>query len=449
MEASWNITAAYGQTDDKGNITWSQPQQITASALYAQVAIDDSGNIVIVWEDSGIKGGVLKIDNGALSFIEGPTLISTTGSATSVDFSMNGSGKAVAVWLEEDTVQMSTLQTSDKTLKWSPPSTLSQKTITISPQVAVDEKGNTLVFWFREDDQQNTFVEVISQNGNNKWSQVSDLKNEGSNIVFPNPQIAVNGGIGAAVWKISTLDSNGGVNFIIEGATAKITNDSVLWNKTVTLSDATGIPDKPQVAVGSNGRAVAIWRFVNDNNVYSIQSYDWDTTSIQTLISNVNSTGFQDVTAQGSNQGSNLAFAYWSNGLSGPSGFPTDIQFSESTLSKPVLDWSDVGKYTFATDLSSELDATIFNGTPQVIWSQNISKTSSSIQVGYPNEATPPSLVAYKLDTLNTNLAQDAEKMIASNDKAGIIVAIWLRQSQQQSPETSKMLIYWGVDDSF
>jgi len=39
--------------------------------------------------------------------------------------------------------------------------------------------------------------------------------------------------------------------------------------------------------------------------------------------------------------------------------------------------------------------------------------------------------------------------MIASNDKAGIIVAIWLEQSAQQSPETSKMLIYWGVDDSF
>jgi len=107
-------------------------------------------------------------------------------------------------------------------------------------------------------------------------------------------------------------------------------------------------------------------------------------------------------------------------------GFPTDIQFSGSTLStEPVLDWSDVGKFKSNTSLGPDFDA-----TPLVIWSQNISPNRSSIRVGYPNEEiNPPSLLASTLANLNANLAQDPGPMIASNDKAGIIMAIWLEQS--------------------
>jgi len=83
-------------------VRWDNAQQIAgdigANIVMAKVAIDNVGNIVVVWkENSGdsnkdfIKGGVLNLtDGGRLFFKEPPTLISNPNeSATSPELSMN------------------------------------------------------------------------------------------------------------------------------------------------------------------------------------------------------------------------------------------------------------------------------------------------------------------------------------------------------------------------
>jgi len=444
MEASI-IKAAYPQVTikDSGNIvSWSSPQQIVPAAEYAQIAIDHEANIVVVWEEGNlIKGGVLEISNNVFSFKSGPTSISTGGSASSLDFSMNG-GKAVAVWLQGDTVQTSTLQTSDTSLTWSVPTTLSQTKTIGSPQVAVDEQGNTLVSWYRSDEKQSShkFIEVVSQIRNSAWSKVTVLK-EGTLSIADTPRIALNGGIGVAVWNN---------NYIVEGALANIDNESISWNANKTLSDNTGKSYNPQVAVTPSGRVVAIWRFHDDQGNYKIQYRNndfyneiWGTPHALSD-SDVTAKGFQyvvaDAVANTQFKYPDLVYAYWSDMDS-----QNPIHFSESTSQN--MPWSE-GKLITFLNVGLELDATFFNETLQVIWWAYLAD-SGSIQVGYFNEASVPSLAISTVDPLNTNLAQDAGPMIASNNEAGIIVAIWLEQSEQQSPETSKMLIYWGVDDSF
>jgi len=433
--------------------TWSLPQEIVG-AIYAQVAIDDLGNIVIVWEDSRfIKGGVLKIVNGVFSFIEGPTSISTGGSARSLDFSMNGSGKAVAVWLEGDTVQTSTLQTNLSPLNWSAPISLSPTTtINIgSPQVAVDEKGNTLVIWYGDDENYLSykFVEVVSQIDDSNWSGVNVLK-EGTIFVFETPRIAVNGGIGAAVWNI--IEDN---SFIVEGAIAQIDNDSISWNKK-TLSETTGISYKTQVVVTPSGRAVAIWRFFDQGN-YKIQYInnsksqreEWENKAETLSDSDVTPNGFQYVVAAaavGKKDESDLVYAYWSDMTS-----DNPIHFSKS--SSQNTPWSEGKLTTHLNNVGMELDATLFQEILQVIWWQN----RNSIQVGYPLPK-PPILQAFTL-TQNNDLNFNPLPMIASNDKIDIIVAIWIEMDAgrkllkgaygQQSAKTSKMLMYWGVDEAF
>jgi len=461
---------------------WSLPLEIVRNAEYAELGIDDQGNIVVVWEESGfIKGGVLKIDNGLFSFIEASTSISTGGSALALDFSMNRSGKAVAVWLEGDTVQMSTLQTSDTSLKWSEPMNLGGNNTTHMdyPQVAVDEKGNTLVSWSRSDPQNlfYKFIEVVSQIGDNDWSTPTVLK-EGTLSIFDTPRIAVNGGIGVAVWNI--VDTNS--NLIVEGALANIYKDPISWNDNKTLSDNAGDALNPQVAVTSSGRVTAIWRFYDDQKNYKIQCMNNDFYNetwgpLDTISdSNVMADGLQFVVAASvTDQESDLLYAYWSNMAS--SDHP--LYFAKSTSQN--IPWS-VGQLTggpFDFDLlGSELGATLFKGTFQLIWwveydlAVGGNPGSGSIQVGYPvlSPPKPPTLQSFiltKNNDLNNNI--NPYLMIASNDVAindtndtkGIIVAIWIethiKNGQkilkgaygQQSPTTSKMLMYWGVDEAF
>jgi len=455
-------------------VIWSKAQQIVVEedvdVVSAKVAIDNSGNIVVVWKESddsnngSIKGGVLNVNSKGISFKEEPTLISKTGelatSLTSLDLSMNGSGKAVAVWLGLDNiVQTSTLITSDSPPTWSTPislSIISASTSAFAPQVAVDDEGNTLVIWLTSSFNNNT-VEVVSQIGNEKkWSNRVTISQQQEFI--PSAQIAVNGGIGAAVWVKDP---------IIEGAIAQISSEnSFNWNKPVGLSNPSGVSLDPQVAISSSGRAVAIWRFVDvfSNYSYSIQCInnseskreEWDLAddAVETL-TNVTPEdsqyeGFQYVAAAKGK--SNLAFAYWSNGKDG--------QFSESISQETP--WTLVGEFDANTFF---LDATIFEEIPQVIWLQGYLLANSSILVGYPDlQTTPPTLKVSKLSSDNADVISTQIPMIASNnDEKGIIVAIWLENivlkdesvqilmaaTGSNGFETSKMLMYWGVDEPF
>jgi len=442
-------------------VSWSKAQQITgdigANVVSAQVAIDNNGNIVVVWEEvegtsgdsnkGSIKGGVLNFDNkGVLSSKEQATVISNVGSSPLL--SMNGNGKAVAVWLGGDnTVQTSNRKTSDSVWSEAIPLPI---TGAVGLQVAVDGEGNTLVIWL-DDSNGKTFVKGVSQIGDNQWSDPVFISEQDAY----SPQIAVNGGIAAAVW-----ENKGEVTSVtIQGATAEISGNSFAWNPPVTLSEARGISSSPQVAVGSiissegdvSEYAVAIWRFFYNDNSYSIQyansssstPYEW--VNVAQTIADVSQNGVQYVVA------AKDSFAYWSDGK--------EVQFSESSLQSEELFWSTVGKYTSPTDLGLSLDAIFFEGImPWVIWSQN----QDSIEVGYPIFQIDPLSLQTSTLTSGVFLPTNPSPMIASNN---IIVAIWIEKTEDgsdgstvlmaatgtipQSFETSKRLMYWGVDDSF
>jgi len=457
-------------------VKWNSPKQIAGSVgenvVSAQVAIDNDGNIVVVWEETSgdsnkgsikgsIKGAIL---NGSLSFKAEPTLISNANVASSPRLSINKNGKAVAIWLETgDFVKTSTLQTKPlppKTPTWSLPAIALSPNV-VGPRVGVDEYGNTLVIWLRYD--QNIFVEGVSQIGDSSdWSDVFVIS-QTNEFKFAPPQIAVNRGIGAAVWEVETLNGDEVTSRIIEGAIAQISSEnSFAWNKPVALSEASGLSSSPQVAVGSSGRAVAIWRFVEPNSYSaSIQCKNISNNSPQecvdtvvTLTNNVKKEGYQSVTAAEGE--SDLALAYWSTG--------NKVQISKSNLEKPSS-WSQVislTKHAYFASVPPSLDATLLGTRPEVIWSQKRDKEAagnSLIKIGSINSKGNPQ--TSQLTTKNASLPDDPTPMIASN-KNGTIVAMWLENIQdgsgvqklmaatgKHSSETSKMLMYWGVDEAF
>jgi len=454
-------------------VHWSSPQQIVLGAnLFdaqvaiddAQVAIDNDGHIVIVWEEtsgncnSSIFSVILTIDSkGALSNEE-PTLISKANTtAANLQLSMNGNGKAVIVWLGENgIVQTSTLKTSDLGTGWSPAKALS-KTAAVAPQVQVDETGNTLVIWMEEEDKFfPKVVKGVSQIGDSTdWSSIVTISGPGEFSLFPPAQIAVSQGKGKAVWTAINKDKT----ITIQGAQGNINSEnSFAWDEPVTLSKTSGKSYGPQLAIGPNGRYVTIWRFFEENSDYSspsIQYISSPTSEIETLATNVTERGYQyvAVAATPGESKSELAFAYWSTG--------NEVQFSESSSQGTA--WTSVGAFTPPL-YDYFLDATIFEGIPQVIWLQD-NLVKRAVQIGSLNFQTdPPSLLASTLSAEDANVVDNQIPMIASNDKKGIIVAIWVENTffddgskglklvasiGQKSSETSKMLMYWGLDEAF
>jgi len=470
---------------------WIKAQQIAGdkdvNLVNTQFAIDDKGNIVVVWEEvegtsgdsnkGSIKGGVLNLINGQLSFKEKPTLISRPNVASYPRLSMNGNGKAVAIWLEGTSIEMSTLQTTVSS-KWSLPTTIfTYDKYGAETHLAVDDQGNTLILWL--DDYEGHAVRgcYLSYKDGSEWTDlvVSEVNDE--NKLFKALQIAMNGGIAAAVWELVIQNGEELTSVVIEGAITQISEiegEDNEWNA-FHLSEELGFSYAPQVAVGSitsskgavSGRAVAIWRFLNKDNSYSIQcTNNLDGKSVEdwapavTLTNNVKNDGYQSIAVE---SGSDLAFAYWSIGDIADSD-PNNIQISESSLSKPS--WSDLFDFAFYSSLGPYLDATIFKGTPLVIWLQDksIEVQNKSINVGYADLQTP----SYEVSILTTNNASfpdEQRPMIGSNDKQGqgIIVAMWLENilledgsivqglmaaTGKQISETSKMLIHWGVDEA-
>jgi len=430
----------------EANIDWNLPVIVTEGNVdNAQIAIDNAGNIIIVWEEEFLPGFhprfcsiIGTVLNNQLSFM--PVFNSNyLVQKGSVKLSMNGAGKTVAVSLFLiEPVRVSTLQTSLKQ-PWSTQflNTGSVEKKKLDLAVRVDEDGNTLVIWLQSDG-----VQGASQIVNGEWSDPVTISQKGEFQVFSSPQIAVNGGIGAAVWEVKNSLNE---TKIIQGAIAEI-HESVVWNKQVSLSDPLGRSSSPQVAVGSNGRAVAIWR--NSNLIQCTNNSDnpgdeW--VDPVTLINNVTQEGYQSVTVE-----SESALAYWTN--------EDNVQISNSSLETPKVVWS--GAVSFPTDfsLSSSLDATIFQGKPQVIWSQKVSDYSL-IEVGSINSRGDPEVSRLTA----THDPDDPRAMVASN-KNDTIVAIWLQNIRRQDgsivrglmaangkykPEISKMLMYWGVDEPF
>jgi len=439
-------------------VNWNSSKEIVqfdvgANVVSPQVAIDDKGNIVVVWEEnSSIKGGVLNITQGTLSFISGPTLISNLESATSLKLSMNGSGKAVAVWLGENgLVETSTLKTSDLNTGWSTATALS-KTAAIGAQVGVDEIGNTLVIWLGNDQNNDQNIEGVSQIGDNSdWSDVVVIS-QTNEFKFAPPQIAVNGGIGAAVWEVQTLNESGDeVTSVIEGAIAQIEKNSFVWNKPDILSQKQGNYYNPEVAIGPNGHIIAIWRFfetLGSNGVIQCNEYSggaWGQVDSPTDPNNlVGMGGFQYVAVK-----DDLAFAYWIDF--------TSVGVSKSTF--PERSWTSFPEFTAFTYF---IDVTLFEGFPQVLWLEAY-PPHNLIQVA----SFVPTLQEFTLSSDNADiiLINKQIPMIAGNDEKGIIVAIWLENIHLEdgsirlglmaatgiyssNPETSKMLMYWGVDEA-
>ncbi len=249
-------TAQLIETDDSGD------------ARYPQVAMDDNGNAVVVWQQSdGTRYNIW-----SNRYVQGTgwgtaQLIETdnAGDAYVPQVAVDGSGNAVAVWYQFDgsnyhiranrfvpdtgwgSVEL--IETDDAANA-------------LDPQVAMDTGGNAVVVWRQSDGTRyniwsNRYVPGAG------WGTAELIETDNNPNVRP-PQIAMNGdGQVVAVW-----DRYGRAwfNRYVPG---------LGWGTAQRIeTGADGSVAYPRVALDSNGNAVVVWE-ENDGTRSNIWSNRW------------------------------------------------------------------------------------------------------------------------------------------------------------------------------
>jgi len=151
------------------NGVWTHPASLAdnispngSDAHYQQVAMDDSGNTIIVWQQSDDSGDaqIFKSEyrNGAWTNPASLTdNISPDGSdASRPQVAMDDNGNAVIVWVQYDGGYQQIYRSEYRNGAWTDPSSLADNispdgSDASRPQVAMDDNGNAVIVWEQYD----------------------------------------------------------------------------------------------------------------------------------------------------------------------------------------------------------------------------------------------------------------------------------------------------------
>lgn len=229
--------------------SWSSPETISTAMVNAsnpRLAVDTSGNSVAVW----LEGTALIVNSLPFGGSWGtPTTLAASG-ASEPQVVIDGSGVASAIWTESGAVKTASSSA------WGTVTTLSGATAS-SPAIATDSNGDLVAVWLESG------IVKSKTNTGAGWSSVNTLSSSGSSA----PQVAIGDDVNntvVAVWQ--TLNGITSINNI-NSATKTI---SGAWSSVASVSDQTVNTVYPQVAVDSNGNALAVWfRYDLSGTAYS------------------------------------------------------------------------------------------------------------------------------------------------------------------------------------
>jgi hypothetical protein len=241
---------------------WQAPVDLSVaghSAELPQVAVDPSGDAVAVWYRSdGANDIVQAASRAAGGGWQAPVDLSAAGQgASGAQVAFDQGGDAVVVWQRYNGANF-IVQAASRAAGggWQTPVDLSLAgQSALGPQVAVDPGGDAVVVWQRSNGAK-YIVQAASRAAGGAWQEPVDLSVAGQNALVP--QVAVDpGGDAVVVW----LRYNG-AKYIVQAASRAAGG----WQTPVDLSLAGQSAELPQVAVDPAGDAVAVWERYNGAN---------------------------------------------------------------------------------------------------------------------------------------------------------------------------------------
>ena len=253
--------------------SWSSPCSVSevggGSVCDPQIAVDSNGNVTAVWVNFGETYWSIQSStkpNGG-SWQETPDVLSAQDHIpTAPQIAVDPSGNTVVVWVEKDSVIRASArpcgggwQRGADTLSSSElPATFSQL-----PHVVIDANGNATAVW-KLFDGNDFIIQASSRPYGGVWQTVPDAvsgEGAGNNC----PQAAVDSrGNAVAVWQ-----QNDGSNLLINVSQKPFEGS---WQDPSTaISQRYCDSVNPQVAADANGNVTAVWECCLDG-AWGIQS---------------------------------------------------------------------------------------------------------------------------------------------------------------------------------
>jgi uncharacterized membrane-anchored protein len=256
--------------------TWGTAELIETDnaedAYYPQVAVDSSGNAVVVWyQYNGTRNNIWSNRYTAVAGTWGTAeLIETdnAGSARDPQVAVDSSGNAVAVWYQYDGTRtnISSNRYTASAGSWGTAELIEMDNAgpAYSPQVAVDSSGNAVVVWYQFDGTSDNIWSNRYTAATGTWETAELIETDAWDAY--DPQVAVDSfGNAVAVWQQSD-----GTRYSIWSN--RYTAPTGTWETAELIeTDNAGDARNPQVAVDSSGNAVAVWE-QSDGTRYNIWS---------------------------------------------------------------------------------------------------------------------------------------------------------------------------------
>ena len=219
-----------------------------------QVAAGPDGAVTAVWYRRDGRNSRVQVATLAPNeYWSPPTDLSLPGEdASDPQVAMGARGTAVVVWRGWDGSHYRVQASSrGENGKWSTPTSLSKPSEDAwDPQVAMGPHGMAVVAWRRSDGASHQ-VQASTRVAYGPWSLPVMLSTVGGEAWDPRVAVGLDG-TATAVWSRSD-----GSNERVQ-ATTRAPNGS--WSSPVTLSEAGADSLNPQVIVGPDGAATAVWR---------------------------------------------------------------------------------------------------------------------------------------------------------------------------------------------
>ena len=260
--------------DGIGNIceSWDLPDSIFDNispdgqdATHPQVAIDNDGNAIIVWNQSDWNNfQIFKSEYRDETWLHPSDLsdyISFTGQdAGGPQIAMDNNGNVIIVWWQSDGYNWQIFKSEYRNGVWIHPTDLNDNISpdgqdAFNPQISIDANGNAIVVWEQFDG--NTFQIFKSEYNDGIWTHPSDLNDSVSCFATnaTNPQVAMDdNGNSIIAW----VQKAGGKDQIFMSEYRNGTWSSPQDYISLETYDGLGATN-PQVAMDNNENAIIIW----------------------------------------------------------------------------------------------------------------------------------------------------------------------------------------------
>lgn len=238
---------------------WREPVLVSAvvhGVEDARIAIEPDGAVTAVWVESFPIAFVVKASRMEAGGVWSPPVnLSNPQSDADPAVAADPTGGVLAVWTSDTGVFAARFSPASNT--WSPAASIALRSSARAPDVAIDDAGNATVAWYIDDSDR---VETIGYSATSgTWGAVADLG------PGRDPRVDVDAaGDAIALWGDASVTPS-----LVR--TARYSVATGLWSAPATLATSDRFVPVVDLAVRSQGDAMAVWTSLDSTLTWRIQ----------------------------------------------------------------------------------------------------------------------------------------------------------------------------------